>query len=475
MQGIISSIQHYMKSLYNADTIRVVKEDKWHSGQNIDSWKLSPTQGPVRGNGVQPAIHQQVQDLITNETVNPWQKSVNHIDTSWHLSVLENGMHLVESEEYSNFDAGTVHVMESPKESRPPGFLSQENCGNLKKNRGEVVYEQGVMELQLSNTPVCVHDSPGGIANRDLSEAYISPLPVEEEKQFASMVDKCESSTVHCEAILSLQDAKQAVSVSMKENISSPDFQIQQELELNSSSSWLHGNSNSSPELSLPDEDSLITFDESYLMPDLEDSAVIGGFISNLESNLIETGSFSPSSPRDMVEKLVESVLSDESSPDPQLDDPMGAGLDDIFHTLYAQQSYTQFFSNQLNPGRDQQDRDSFQKNSIDPAIFSFFSHSFPSYKIYEPFPLSHDNELTRFDHEVSQSMFQKMTSPDKLHLCSLCVSRSVVPPHLPALQMASSTQKLNSMQGCLGYQEPSYGGFIRPNPGKKSFAQCFV
>ncbi|KAJ1385376.1 hypothetical protein SESBI_41697 [Sesbania bispinosa] len=466
-----------------ADTVKVAKEDK--CTQNIDSkdsseeflitpatrnsntlqftsnvinkqvdysWKPGLMEGAVRGNAVQP--------LTLPETRNPWKMSVNHIDTSWYLlPMLDNGMHLLESEEYSDLNEGhpegTGHVMESLKKSRLTSFLNQENCGNLNKY-GEVVHEQGIMESQVSNTSVRVHDSPGKIATSDLSEAYISP-PVEEEKQFISMVDKCESAMIHCE---SSQDVKQAISLSMRQNPSSPDSQVQQELELNSVCNSLDGKSNSSPELCLPDEDSLITFDEPFLMPEVENSAVVDSFMSSPESNPNKSDMSSPSSPHDMIEKLIESILDDESSPVPHPDDPIahhGAGLDNLCHPIHAQQSYIQFCCNQLIPGRDQQNHNSFQKNSIDSATFSFFSHSFPCNTISQPFPLSHD-ELRRFDHEVSQSTFQQFINPSKLHLGSACVSPSGVPPHLPALQMASCIQSLNSMQGCLEYQQPSYG-----------------
>ncbi|KAJ1384980.1 hypothetical protein SESBI_42047 [Sesbania bispinosa] len=463
---------------WRKDTVRVAKVDKWHSTQNIDSkdsseeflmspatrnsntlqftsnvinkqvdssWKPGLMEGAVRGNAVQPST--------LPETRNPWKMSVNHIDTSWYLlPMLNNGMHLLESEEYSDFNEGhpegTGHVMESLKKSRLTSFLNQENCGNLNKY-GEVVHEQGIMESQLSNTSVCVHDSPGKIATSDLSEAYISP-PVEEEKQFISMVDKCESAMIHCE---DSQDVKQAIP-------SSPDFQFQQELELNSVCNSLDGKSNSSPELCLPDEDSLITFDEPFLMPEVENSDVVDSFMSSPESNPNKADMSSPSSPHDMIEKLIESILDDESSPVPHPDDPIahhGAGLDNLCHPIHAQQSYMQFCCNQLIPGRDQQNHNSFQKNSVDSATFSFFSHSFPCNTISQPFPLSHD-ELRRFDHEVSQSTFPQIINPSKLHLGSACVSPSGVPPHLPTLQMASCIQRLNSMQGCLEYQQPSYG-----------------
>ncbi|KAG4998201.1 hypothetical protein JHK82_028983 [Glycine max] len=350
---------------------------------------------------------------------------------------------------------GIAHVKESLKKSMPPSFLSKDNCGNH-KNHCEVAHEQGFMELQLSNSPVSVYYSPGKISTNDPLEAYISPTSVEKGKQFASLIDDCESSTVYCKGI----------SVRMNQNPSCPDFQIHQELESESFSCSSDGESNSSFELCLPDEDSLITFDELFLMPDVENLTVFDSSMSSSpESNLIEADVFSPSSPREMVEKLVEFILNDEIST-PHVDDPIvhhGAGLGRFSHSMHAQKTPPKFCSNQLNPERDPQDHDKFQRNSIDSAIYSFYSHSFPSNTFSQPLPLNHD-ELKRFDHEVSQSMLQQIINPGKLNLCSL---QSGLTPNLPALQMASCTQKLNSMQTRpFAYQEPkNYGDFVKPSP----------
>ncbi|KAG2401604.1 uncharacterized protein HKW66_Vig0193600 [Vigna angularis] len=289
------------------------------------------------------------------------------------------------------------------------------------------------------------------------SEACISPTSVGKEKQFASMVDDCESSTVYCRGI----------SVGMKQNPSSPDFHVRRELKLNSFTDSIDGESSSSSELCLPDEDSLITFDELFLLSDVENLAVVDSSMSSTaERSPIEAEVFSPSSPREMIEKLVEFILNEESST-PNVDDPMvhhGTGLGCFSHSTHAQQNHAEFCSNHLNPERkDQLDHNRFQINSIDSVVHSFFSHSFPSNPFSQHFPLYHD-ELERFDHGVSQTMFQQIINPDKLHVRSLSVSKSGVPLHLPALQMASCTQKLNSMPtGTFAYQEPkNYGDFVK-------------
>ncbi|KOM35927.1 hypothetical protein LR48_Vigan02g207700 [Vigna angularis] len=314
---------------------------------------------------------------------------------------------------------------------------------------------------ELFSLRLCV---PGRISICRPSEACISPTSVGKEKQFASMVDDCESSTVYCRGI----------SVGMKQNPSSPDFHVRRELKLNSFTDSIDGESSSSSELCLPDEDSLITFDELFLLSDVENLAVVDSSMSSTaERSPIEAEVFSPSSPREMIEKLVEFILNEESST-PNVDDPMvhhGTGLGCFSHSTHAQQNHAEFCSNHLNPERkDQLDHNRFQINSIDSVVHSFFSPSFPSNPFSQHFPLYHD-ELERFDHGVSQTMFQQIINPDKLHVRSLSVSKSGVPLHLPALQMASCTQKLNSMPtGTFAYQEPkNYGDFVKSSLGKQS------
>ncbi|KAK7357290.1 hypothetical protein VNO80_16574 [Phaseolus coccineus] len=211
-------------------------------------------------------------------------------------------------------------------------------------------------EADIFSLRLCV---PGRISTRDPSEAYISPISVEKGKQVVSMVDDCESSTVYCRGI----------SVNMNQNPSSPDFHIQGELKLNSFSGSIDGKSSSSCELCLPDEDSLITFDELFLLPELENLAVADSSMSSSpERSPIEADVLSPSSPREMIEKLVEFILNEESST-PHLEDPTvqhGAGLRCFSHSTHAQQTHAEFYSNHLTPERkDQLDHNRFQINSI--------------------------------------------------------------------------------------------------------------
>ncbi|KAL1296448.1 hypothetical protein AAHE18_19G282800 [Arachis hypogaea] len=256
---------------------------------------------------------------------------------------------------------GTPLVMEPLQGSKPSNFFSQENCGNNQKNHGEVEYETLIQEMKLSNIPVCVHVSPPAIEICDLSESDTSTTsPVEGDKQSSSY------------------------------------------------SSSIDGRSNSSFELCLPDEESLICFDGPFLMSDVEKLTMVDDSMS----------SSAPSSPRDMIEKLVESLLNDESCPAPHLNDPIvhhGAGLEGYGYLPHAQHSYTEFCSNQLNLQRDEQTHGSFQKNSIYSAMLSSAaSHSLPFSTACQPFALSHDelrrvhDQLKRADNRIDQSKLQQ-------------------------------------------------------------------
>ncbi|MED6121138.1 hypothetical protein PIB30_027345 [Stylosanthes scabra] len=309
---------------------------------------------------------------------------------------------------------GTPLVMEPLQRSKPSNFLSQENSGNKQKNHGEVEYETLIQEFKLSNIPICVHVSPRGIGKCDLSEldASISPPHVEDDKKSSSY------------------------------------------------SSSIDGRSNSSFELCLPDEDCLICFDGPFLMSDAEKLTMVNDSISSSsERSPYEVDIFSPSSPRDMIEKLVESLLNDESYPAPHRNDPIvhhGAGLEGYGHLPHAQRSYTQFCPNQLNLQRDEQEHSSFQMNSIDSAMYSSTaSHSHPSSSTAcQHFALSHDelrrfhDQLKRDDIQIGQSKFQQKINAGKRQLSTLSVSQGAMTP----------LQNLNSAQSCsLAYLDPRW------------------
>ncbi|CAL0320479.1 unnamed protein product [Lupinus luteus] len=566
--------------------VRVAKEENWHGSKNTDSKEceevflmssstrnLNSLHLQSTSNAIMKQLDastkpvmlrettkncstrcQPVQHLITNDSVNLWKKSPNHIDMSWpFISVLDDSMHLMESEAYSNIvghQEGTPHVMESLKKSRPSSFLRQDFSGNIKKNHCEVAYEKAMMELQLpelSKISIC-DDYPGRSAiDGNLSEASVF-CPIDYEKQFqgvkqatsvnmkknpssldfqiqqdlelnffsSSFDGKSYSSSELClpdedslitfddpflmaglavvdnsmsspkrnpiepyvfspssprdmieklvESILNdessppkqarlffpsedekhLQGVMQTTSISMKKNPPSPGFHIEQDLELNSFSGSLDAKSNSIPELCLPDEDSLITFDDQFLMADVENSDVVSNSMFSPERNPMEPDEFSPGPPCDMIEKLMETILCHVNCPPPpHMDDRKmhhGAGLKGFYHSLYAQQSHTHFGSNQ-NPGGDQQGHLSFQRNNIRPAIHSFCTyHPLPLNTMSQPFLVSHDER--RFGYGFGKSMFHQMMNPGKLHVCSLCR----VTLHLPKLQLASCSQKLNTM-----------------------------
>ncbi|GMY07315.1 hypothetical protein FCV25MIE_02554 [Fagus crenata] len=101
--------------------------------------------------------------------------------------------------------------------------------------------------------------------------------------------------------------------------------------------------SDSTIEISLPDEESLVTFDESWLLPD-EDSLITFDDFSFLSDDSVKADLFGSSSPVHNV------TLSEENSSQLHLDGPTAhcksyglMGLETSNHTLHAQQSYSQF------------------------------------------------------------------------------------------------------------------------------------
>ncbi|KAI4347590.1 hypothetical protein L6164_008391 [Bauhinia variegata] len=218
-----------------------------------------------------PPSRQEGTDPDNNEIPIPSDctRPENSDSERWKGKVLKKGMHFKESGGYSNFNEGHPdrihHLMESRKKSMSPSFSTLEAYGNL-NNQLEASYEKDLMELQQNDGSVHDQDSPGRIAKVEVREVYVSPAYVEDKKLLIPMIDKCESCRVHCEGISSLHGLKQDISISMKQKLSSPGPQIQHELESNFFSGSKE--SDSSIELCLPAEDSLITFDEQSLMPD---------------------------------------------------------------------------------------------------------------------------------------------------------------------------------------------------------------
>jgi len=204
------------------------------------------------------------------------------------------------------------------------------------------------------------------------------------------------------------------------------------------------------PGLCLPDEDSLIAYDGPFLNHEMEIPLGIDSFMSAPESNLTEDDDLdSQSSTFDMIMNLVEFVLDDSDDDyddgdsyfecDDSLMDHIRAVLvqhgydvslmDRIMAALVqhgarlgqSKLSYPWLFSNQLNPGRDQQDdHNCFLRNSTDPAVFSLSSHPCPCHKIYELFLTLYDHcaEHRRFSLGAGESMLQQ----------------GIMPPQLPAL-----------------------------------------
>ncbi|KAF7813079.1 uncharacterized protein G2W53_034055 [Senna tora] len=385
---------------WRKERVRKPKEDQFLFNERIDSTalmtsgnlnnldskqldashRLSLIEGALRGPNNTRSF-EAVQGIITNSTLNLSEKSVNHNDASKHLtSLLEKGIQLAESKACSNLDTGHPAIT--------PTVMNDFESAREKTEK---------------------------IEKTEASEYYLSPSAG--DRLYHSMVDKCESSKVH--------GFKQADLISMKQNPLSLDVPIQQELELNDFCS-LDRVSTSSSELDLPDEDSLIIFDEPFLMPDMENT-VIGDSIPSPEGNQIKDDDEDDSSNLtcDMIKRLVESILNDDSSPAPLLDDyPQvhhKGGLNTSCHSLQPLQPFTHFCPN--------------QDTAMDLSYFTSLTlDSFPSSTRYQPFPPPSHDKKRRLDYDASHAMFQQM--------------------------MTSYPQKLNanSKQDCtMGYQDPNY------------------
>jgi hypothetical protein len=202
-----------------------------------------------------------------------------------------------------------------------------------------------------------------------------------------------------------------------------PNDQIQQESELKSSNVSLEDCSTIIPGLCLPDEDSLIAYDGPFLNHEMEIPLGIDSFMSAPESNLTEDDDLdSQSSTFDMILNLVEFVL-DDSDDDYDSNFECDDSLMDRIRAVLMQHGYDVSLmdrimaelvqhearlgqsklslSNQLNPGRDQQDdHNCFLRSSTDPAVFSLSSLPCPCHKIYKTFLTfsDHCDEHRRFD-----------------------------------------------------------------------------
>ncbi|XP_045808897.1 uncharacterized protein LOC123903068 [Trifolium pratense] len=256
-----------------------------------------------------------------------------------------------------------------------------------------------------------------------------------------------------------------------------PDVQIQQELELKSSNMSLEDSSTCIPGLILPDEDSLITYDgPPILAPEVESPDVIDSLISAPDESNQTEDDFDWDLDSDdptfaMIKKLAESVLDgddddyddgyyDSDSSDFEYDDSL---MDDIMVKLvqhgarlaHMHLSTPPSYSNQLNPGMDQQDQNCFLRSSTGPAVYSLSSHHCPYHKIYQHSPLYDPGELRRFGLGAGESTFQQ----------------GKMQPQLPAFdKLASCKEKPNPMQNWFEYKGQSYDNSVNGPPDSHGY-----
>jgi hypothetical protein len=204
--------------------------------------------------------------------------------------------------------------------------------------------------------------------------------------------------------------------------------------------------SDSTIELSLPDEESLVTFDESWLLPD-EDSLITFDDFSFLSDDSVKADLFGSSSPVHNV------TLSEENSSQLHLDGPTAhcksyglMGLETSNHTLHAQQSYSQFHHTPPFMGRAFYSPNS-QRNSMK-------SKTYPC----NPPPCHY------FSPNMLPSLFQQSVPGEFPPYLLNGLPRGVT-PHGPINQMAFYRSQMNPMQDlCPGYQQQNFGGLGMPN-----------
>lgn len=234
--------------------------------------------------------------------------------------------------------------------------------------------------------------------------------------------------------------------------------------------------SDSTIEISLPDEESLMTFDYSWLLPD-EDSLITVDDFRFLSDNLDKADLFGSSSPVHNAEKLsdINVILGEENSSQLHLDSTNVhcksnglTGLETSKHTLHAQQSYSQFHHTPPYRGRpsfhslDARTHLNSRRNSKELESYpcNHPPHHFGSTNML-PFLFQHPYGEPR---PVNHLLLQQ-SIPGKLPPHLLKGLPTGVTPHFPINQMAFYGQDLNPMPDlCPTYQQQNFGGLGMAN-----------
>jgi hypothetical protein len=362
-------------------------------------------------------------------------------------------------------------------------IFSQENAG--KSDSQEALHGTSfTKELQLTDASFFLQKgSPCRVTKDDASLPCGFASPVMDKSFLASEVDENGPNVVNQEGIMSLSYNKQTDSSEMKGNKQVSDdilakigskVQPKEGLKLNPVRDF-DEKSYSTIEICLPDEDSLITFDDYCFLPD-EDSLITGDDF-RLPSD--ENSLFSPSSQVHNAEKSSgpNVTLSHENSSQLRSERHTAnyglMGLESSNHTWHAQQSHPQLHHTQPYTG------EAFL-HSLGPQTYLHYARNSMKAKTY---PCNHSplkfrstnvlpslfqqthGEPTMFDHPLNHMLLQQTSFTGKLPPYQLNGQPRGVMPDFPVNQIACYRQELKPMQDFYPtYEQPNFAGLGMPN-----------
>lgn len=426
--------------------------------------------------------HHYEQDGSINDTENGQPNSPNQCGASQHLlSLLQKGTVLTDlaasPDKSLLFEVGTGSNVNS--------IFGPENAG--KSDNQEALHGTSfTKELQLTDASLFLQKgSQCSVTKDDASLPCGFASPVMDNSFFPSKVDEYGPSVVNQEGIMSSSYNTLTDSSEMKGNKQVSDdilakigskVQPKEGLKLNPVRDF-DEKSDSTIEICLPDEDSLITFDDYCFLPD-EDSLITGDdfWLPSDENSL-----FSPSSQVHNTEKPsgLNVTLSHETSSQLHSGHPTAdrisygfVGLEPSNHTR-AQQSYPQLHHTQPYTGQEFLHSLGSQtylhpaRNSTKAKTYpcSHSPHKFCSTSVLPSHFQQTHGEPTMFDHPVNHMLLQQMSIPHKLPPRQLNGHPRGVMPDFPVNQIACYGQELNPMQDFYPtYEQPNFAGLGMPN-----------
>ncbi|KAK9292184.1 hypothetical protein L1049_020144 [Liquidambar formosana] len=424
---------------------------------------------------------QSVQGGSDYNTKDEQSNSANGDGLSQHLlSLLQKGANLKDLTASSKLNMELSDKLQLPEVQNDRSALNNSSKGDTENSERNLTLKPtsgtGVTkELQSTEASFSIQrGSLVRVARNDVLEPCVFPFPVTDNSFFPSTVNDYGFIGGNCEGIMASNRAKQTGLGKIEENHSRFDnawantgsnLQNEQGSKVSPNSGFSE-KADSTIEICLPEEDSLITIDDP-IMPQYSMFMPTGDQIHADWSN--------STAPVNIAEKLaaLKAALRDERSTLPSLKGrPLPSGSYDVmgseppYLNLHEQLSYPQFHHNKMNPGRSFfHTLDSPQaqlRKAMNPKAYHHNPpphHHIPRNVPSSPFQGTHA-EQTRFDHPIHHSLFQQMHMADNSspHLVNRQPRGAPLPQ--PINQMACYTQELNSMQSVSrNYQQPSYGG----------------